>query len=83
MLELVFHPNLRVLPSARCSKHPSISIEPVSAWTSGKVTIVWACPACESEGEKETGTSYLLETHRKITLPPIDTCPADIEERET
>ena len=35
MLELIFDPNLRVLPTAKCSKHPSEGIGAVPAWIEG------------------------------------------------
>jgi len=82
MLELIFDPNLRVLPTAKCSKHPSEDIGAVSAWTEGRVTVEWKCPVCESEAMMEqTGKSdevvlqalpaipvFLTESKRRITL---------------
>jgi hypothetical protein len=70
MLELIFPLNIRSLPLAKCLKHEclNISISPVLTETSGKLTAVWACPVCESEGEKGTGGSYLLDTNRRVTL---------------
>ena len=58
MLELIFDPNLRVLPTAKCSKHLSENIGAVSAWIEGRVTVEWKCPVCESEAMMEqTGES--------------------------
>jgi hypothetical protein len=62
MVELLQNP-----PMAKCSKH-SINISPVFTETSGKLTAVWSCPVCESEGEKKTGDSNLLDSNRKVTL---------------
>ena len=53
MLELVFHPYLRILPSAKCPKHPNEDIGAVSAWTEGRVIVEWKCPVCESEAKKQ------------------------------
>jgi hypothetical protein len=82
MLELIFDPNLPVLPTAKCSKHLSENIGAVSASIEGRVTVGWKCPVCESAAMMEqTGESdpeplqalpaigvFLTESKRRIVL---------------
>jgi hypothetical protein len=69
MLKLLFPPNLRILPSAKCPKHASTNIEPVSTRIPGKVTVVWVCPLCASEREQEIQMPCLdLNAKRRIMI---------------